>query len=153
MPPALGEWFRARYGAAREQSAADRASRVIELAAADVPRDAGAPTAGFLPAAPALCVDRALEEDQPLLVARREAAVLAADAVARRQLARRGLLVPGLGRVRLSPAGEPLLPINPALVDEQRRLLRDRILARVQRLEDAKGWLPARTVAYAAYCD
>ena len=153
VPPALGEWFRARYGAAREQSAADRASRVIELAAADVPRDAGAPTAGFLPAAPALCVDRALEEDQPLLVARREAAVLAADAVARRQLARRGLLVPGLGRVRLSPAGEPLLPINPALVDEQRRLLRDRILARVQRLEDAKGWLPARTVAYAAYCD
>jgi hypothetical protein len=167
VPPALAAWFRDAYGSGREATAGERLHRVAELAAADGLRGslarlrpgtagaAGTFARGPAPRldVPALCVDRGREADRPLLAARRRVTALAADAVARRLLARHGLLVPGLGRVPLTADGRPTLPVDPSLVDVQRAELRDLILARVQRVEDARAWLPGAAPRYAAYCD
>ena len=156
VAPAVQRWFRATYGAGREPTAGERAQRVVALATADGGGRRGISAGAASPFAldlPLLCVARDLDDDQPLRAARREAAMLAADAVARRALAARGIVVPGLGRVALGADGQPVLPVDAALVDARRRQLRDRILARVQRVEDARSWLPTSDLRYAPYCD
>jgi hypothetical protein len=46
-----------------------------------------------------------------------------------------------------------VLPLDPALVAERRRELRNQLLARVQRVEDARSWLPVGGLEFAPYCE
>jgi hypothetical protein len=166
IPPELQAWFLAEYGRGRVMTAQERADRVLAVAAEAVPHSVPA----ALPAAPGgspfgsrdvlglpnalpQCVARDVDEDRPLRQARRMAAELAADAVARRLVARYGVPVPGVGLVRLDAAGVPDRPIDPTLIDARQRELRDRILRRVERSAEARSWAPSGSdFAYLGYC-
>jgi hypothetical protein len=166
IPPDLQQWFLAEYGRDRVMSAQDRADRVLAVASTVVPRAvpyvtpallAGSPfgqrDALGMPAELPQCVARDVDDDRPLRQARRAAAELAADAVARRLVARFGVPVPGVGLVRLDASGVPEKPIAPALSEARRRELRDRILHRVERSADARSWTPAGgDFTYLGYC-
>lgn len=156
LPAELEAWFRASYGRDRTPTAFDRARRVLELSATPVaavaPALPGTFAAGARHAAPA-CVALEVDDDDPPRAARRRAAMLAAEASARRTLATEGLALPGGVRVPLGPDLRAAAPIDPAIVAAALRDRRDLLLARVQRLEDARSsWLPSNG-AYVPYCE
>ena len=160
LPPALQASFLEAFGPGRAPTALERAARVAELSA-DVrtrPRTLVAPRpfggAPGLVAAPVACVAREVDEHEPLRAARREAAMLAAEAVARRLVLRRGLDAPlGDARIRLGPDATVPPPVDPALVAPEIRRVRALLLDRVQRVDDARSWLPIAGDAYRPYCD
>ena len=80
--------------------------------------------------------------------------MLAAESVARRLVLRRGLDAPiGDARIRLGPGGAVPAPVDPSLVAPEIRRVRDLLLDRVQRVDDARTWLPLGGDDYRPYCD
>lgn len=159
VPAPLQLWFRTQYGRERESSALARARRVLELAAAP-PSSAerAAAVAGAGPVAnpngsasatlsmPSLLPELAVPPDpfqqwpaciandsdsSPLAVARRKAAELAAESVARRMLARHRATAPG-DPIALAVSGAP---VDPSHLDSELRRLTATVLDRVERAE------------------
>lgn len=159
VPPPLQLWFRTHYGRERESSMLARARRVLELTAAPLP-GAGRATAsiGSRGAAswsgsasatlstPALLPEMDMPPDpfqqwpaciandgdsSPLAVARRKAAELAAESVARRMLAGHRPGAPG-DPIALAVAGAP---VDPSRLDAELRRLTTTVLDRVERAE------------------
>ncbi|MHB1225133.1 MAG: hypothetical protein ACYC2G_13990, partial [Gemmatimonadaceae bacterium] len=159
VAPSLQLWFRSHYGRERESSALARTRRVLELTGTPLPvaeRAAAAIGSGRVASwsgsasatlsTPALLPDLAGPSDpfqqwpaciandgdsSPLSVARRKAAELAAESVARRMLARHRATAPG-DPIALAVTGAP---VDPSLLDTELRRLMVTVLDRVERAE------------------
>ncbi|HEU4629623.1 MAG TPA: hypothetical protein VFS08_07740 [Gemmatimonadaceae bacterium] len=166
VPPELEAWFLSEYGRGRAMTAPERAARVLAVAGErTVHVTAASPLAGWevspfrqddaLGASRAVprCVAREVDGDDALRRARRTAAELAADAVARRLVARYGAPVAGVGLVHLDAAGVPTAPVDPDVLAVRQRELRERILRRVERAAEARAWMPTGSAPfYTPYC-
>ncbi|HEY0972597.1 MAG TPA: hypothetical protein VGE02_16635 [Gemmatimonadales bacterium] len=131
-------WFRETFGRAREPGALQRAALVLEMAPGLTLHPDSTWGAWSTLAAP--CVAREVDED-PVAATRRRAVELAAESVARRIVAERGVPLPGGGRLRLNPDGTPVAPGDPALVAPEIHRLRNQILDAVHRAEAARAGL------------
>ena len=172
VPAELERWYRTVYGREREPSVYERSRRVLELAGAAgqarvfLPTSsdgsalagvlAGATlglTAGMTPvvdgvrlpesAAPWMaCVAREVDRS-PLARARRDAAMLAAESVARRQLTQRRLVRRLETRERnLVTLLRQEAPLDPAASSAELRRLTLGVLDRVDQVERARSWWP-----------
>ncbi len=160
VPPESERWFRASFGRTREVDALERAALVLELAPGLTARaDTLAAASGAGPFDPhprvvtpsasdvggwsALsvpCVAHGLDDDAVSATSRR-AAELAAESVARRIVAERGVPLPGGGRLRVSASGAPVAPGDPGLVAREIHRVRNQLLDAAHRAEAGRGGL------------
>ena len=182
VPPGLERWYRSAYGREREPSSYERARRVLELAGAagqarvflPPSSDAGTLTVASAGATLGLaggasladdvvrdpesasspwtaCVAREID-DTPLARARRDAAMLAAESVARRLLTQRRMVRRLEARERnLNTLLRQDAPLDPAAETAELRRLTLRLLDRVDRVERERSWWPVAP-EWLGYC-
>lgn len=160
VPEALEAWFRSHYGRERQPTALERARRVLDVDAIPAMRDVGgnvarSATLSWEGSARATLTTPSLltsldqppdpfqhwpacivedRDDTPLTVARRNAAGLAAESVARRMLVRhRGRTVGDPIAMALAGA-----PVDPARMQAELRKLTDLVLDQVDAAERSR---------------
>jgi len=142
LPPVTRDWYLHRYGLGRTPTSLDLMRRVLDVAtpSGSVPFAAGHGALRGL-ASPVLprCTSVAGDEDART-AANRQVAVLAAESLARREVTRRGVPVPGgyvaPGAVNGSGVWAP------EVVEAELVRVRNAILDRAQSLEQARSLLP-----------
>jgi hypothetical protein len=143
VPDSTREWFLDRYGHQRTATALDVVRRLLEATAPsrDAAFDEGA-TAGALAVLPR-CVDAEARERAGVSgqrEAHRAVAELAAEALARRVLAWRGVPMPG-GAVRVGTTWREG-PWDPVVVDAELERVKGVILERAEALEPVRPFAP-----------